>query len=624
MPEISEHIREKLKALPDRPGVYMHKDAQGQVLYVGKAVNLKSRVRSYFQKGSARTPKIHRMVGRVSDLEWIVTDSELEALILECNLIKKHRPPFNVRLRDDKHYPYLMVTMAEEFPRVIITRRVKRDKNRYFGPYTDSQAVYKTMRVIRDVFQIRPCDLAFDGIHHIRPCLYYHIGQCSAPCAGFVSPEQYRSQAEEVASFLEGRSRDVVKRLKERMAEAAEHEQFEEAARLRDQMAAVERLSEQQRVLSTRMEEHDVIALATDDGSACVQMFFIREGKLIGQEHFFLEGAENETVEEQLQQFVAQYYSDAPYVPREVLLPLGFDEMHIMESFLRQKRGSKVVVHTPERGDKKRLVELAASNAGYALKEQMGRLAVRLTRAEEAMAALQDALELPGVPHRIECYDISNTQGTGMVGAMVVFEDGESKKSDYRKFKIRTVIGPNDFAAMQETLSRRLAAAKELRPGFERLPDLILVDGGKGQLNAAKEILDREGALIPIAGLAKRDEEIYLPGRSRPLVLSRDHRGLQLCQRLRDEAHRFGITFHRKLRGQSALKSLLDDVPGVGVKRRIALMRKFRDMASLSKASVEEIASVKGMTRTTAEAVFHHMRDLIASWSDFPEPPAES
>ncbi|HOC32272.1 MAG TPA: excinuclease ABC subunit UvrC, partial [Armatimonadota bacterium] len=568
------------------------KDAQGQVLYVGKAVNLKSRVRSYFQKGSARTPKIHRMVGRVSDLEWIVTDSELEALILECNLIKKHRPPFNVRLRDDKHYPYLMVTMAEEFPRVIITRRVKRDKNRYFGPYTDSQAVYKTMRVIRDVFQIRPCDLAFDGIHHIRPCLYYHIGQCSAPCAGFVSPEQYRSQAEEVASFLEGRSRDVVKRLKERMAEAAEHEQFEEAARLRDQMAAVERLSEQQRVLSTRMEEHDVIALATDDGSACVQMFFIREGKLIGQEHFFLEGAENETVEEQLQQFVAQYYSDAPYVPREVLLPLGFDEMHIMESFLRQKRGSKVVVHTPERGDKKRLVELAASNAGYALKEQMGRLAVRLTRAEEAMAALQDALELPGVPHRIECYDISNTQGTGMVGAMVVFEDGESKKSDYRKFKIRTVIGPNDFAAMQETLSRRLAAAKELRPGFERLPDLILVDGGKGQLNAAKEILDREGALIPIAGLAKRDEEIYLPGRSRPLVLSRDHRGLQLCQRLRDEAHRFGITFHRKLRGQSALKSLLDDVPGVGVKRRIALMRKFRDMASLSKASVEEIASV--------------------------------
>jgi excinuclease ABC subunit C len=624
MPEISEHIREKLKALPDRPGVYMHKDAQGQVLYVGKAVNLKSRVRSYFQKGSAKTPKIHRMVGRVSDLEWIVTDSELEALILECNLIKKHRPPFNVRLRDDKHYPYLMVTMAEEFPRVIITRRVKRDKNRYFGPYTDSQAVYKTMRVIRDVFQIRPCDLAFDGIHHIRPCLYYHIGQCSAPCAGFVSPEQYRSQAEEVASFLEGRSRDVVKRLKERMAEAAEHEQFEEAARLRDQMAAVERLSEQQRVLSTRMEEHDVIALATDDGSACVQMFFIREGKLIGQEHFFLEGAENETVEEQLQQFVAQYYSDAPYVPREVLLPLGFDEMHIMESFLRQKRGSKVVVHTPERGDKKRLVELAASNAGYALKEQMGRLAVRLTRAEEAMAALQDALELPGVPHRIECYDISNTQGTGMVGAMVVFEDGESKKSDYRKFKIRTVIGPNDFAAMQETLSRRLAAAKELRPGFERLPDLILVDGGKGQLNAAKEILDREGALIPIAGLAKRDEEIYLPGRSRPLVLSRDHRGLQLCQRLRDEAHRFGITFHRKLRGQSALKSLLDDVPGVGVKRRIALMRKFRDMASLSKASVEEIASVKGMTRTTAEAVFHHMRDLIASWSDFPEPPAES
>jgi excinuclease ABC subunit C len=608
MPRISERVKEKLKFLPTSPGVYLHKDEAGRPLYIGKAVNLRNRVRSYFQVGSAKTPKIQRMVGQVHDLEWIVTDTELEALILECNLIKKHRPPFNVRLRDDKTYPFLMVTMGEEFPRVLITRRVKRDKSRYYGPYTDSQAVHHTMRLIRDVFQIRPCDLTFDGEHLIRPCLYYHIGQCTAPCAGLVSKAEYREQAEEVSRFLEGHSRDVVARLKERMARAAAAEEFEKAARFRDQIAAVETITEQQKVLSQRATEQDVIALASDDGSACVQMFFIREGKLVGQEQFFLDGTENETMEEQIKGFIAQYYHEAPYVPKEILLPLGLDEMNILECFLRRKRGSKVSLLAPERGDKKRLVEMAATNAGFALKEQLARLEVRLSKAEQASRALQEALQLPAPPRRIECYDISNTMGRYSVGAMVVFEDGEPRKSDYRRFRIRSVEGANDFASLAEVLERRLTAAEQKRPGFETLPDLFLIDGGKGQVSAAREVLVKHGIWTPLAGLAKREEEVYLPEESEPVRMSRDNRGLQLLQRVRDEAHRFGISFHRRLRGKAATTSLLDEVPGIGIRRRTALLKAFPDMASLCNASAEELARVKHMNRTVAEAVWQHLR----------------
>ncbi len=610
MPDVSEHIQERLKALPDRPGVYFHKDAKGQILYIGKAVNLRNRVRSYFQQGSSKTPKIQRMVGRVSELEWIVTDTELEALILECNMIKRHRPPFNVRLRDDKHYPYLMVTMGEPFPRVLITRKVKRDANRYFGPYTDSNAVYRTTRLIRDVFQIRACDLTFDGKNLIRPCLYYHLGQCTAPCAGLISPEEYRQQGREVVAFLDGKSKEVVKRIRERMEAAAEAMEFETAAKLRDQIDAIEKISEQQKMISTKMEEQDVIALAGDDGTACVQMFFIREGKLIGQEQFFLEGTENETVESQVKTFVAQYYQDAPYVPREVLLPVGLDEHAILESFLRQKKGSKVTVHAPERGDKKRLVEMAGTNATLALKEQMTKLKVRLTRAEESMDALQEALNLPVRPERIECYDISNTQGNQSVGAMVVFEGGEVKKSDYRKFKIKTVVGPNDYASMQEVLDRRLTAAKENRPGFDKLPDLFLIDGGKGQLSAAKEILDKHQVWIPVVGLAKREEELFLPGEALPVTLARDNKGLQLCQRLRDEAHRYGITFHRKLRGKAAFQSILDEIPGIGVTRRTALLKAFPDLPAMCAASLEDLAKVTGMNRAIAGLVYTHLQDF--------------
>lgn len=613
MPRIPERIQQKLKSLPTSPGVYLHKDEAGRPLYIGKAVNLRNRVRSYFQVGSAKTPKIQRMVGQVHDLEWIVTDTELEALILECNLIKKHRPPFNVRLRDDKTYPFLMVTMGEEFPRVLITRRIRRDKSRYFGPYTDSQAVHQTMRLIRDVFQIRPCDLTFDGEHLIRPCLYYHIGQCTAPCAGIVSKAEYREQAEEVARFLEGRSRRVIASLRERMERAAAAEEFEKAARFRDQIAAVETVTEQQKVLSQKSNEQDVIALASDDGSACVQMFFIREGKLIGQEQFFLDGTENEPLEEQVKDFIAQYYNDAPYVPKEILLPLGLDEMNILESFLRRKRGSKVSLFAPERGDKKRLVEMAATNAGYALKEQMARLEVRLSRAEQSLRALQDALQLPSPPARIECYDISNTMGRYSVGAMVVFEDGEPKKSDYRRFRIRSVEGANDFASLAEVLERRLKAAEEKRPGFDKLPDLFLIDGGKGQVSAAREVLVRHNVWTAVAGLAKREEEVYLPEESEPVRLTRDNRGLQLLQRLRDEAHRFGISFHRKLRGRAATSSLLDEVPGIGVRRRTALLKAYPDMAGLCNASAEDLARVRFMNRSVAEAVWQHLRAYTAS-----------
>jgi excinuclease ABC subunit C len=397
------------------------------------------------------------------------------------------------------------------------------------------------------------------------------------------------------------------------MEEAAEAMEFEKAARLRDQIEAVEKISEEQKVLSTKMEDQDVIALAGDDGSACVQMFFIREGKLIGQEQFFLEGTENETSEQQIQDFVAQYYQDAPYVPREVLLPMGLDEMGILESYLRQKKGSKVSLLSPERGDKKRLVDMAGTNATMALKEQMAKMQVRLTRADESMAALQEALNLSAPPKRIECYDISNTQGNQSVGAMVVFENGEPKKSDYRKFKIKTVLGPNDYASLQEMLHRRLTAAREARPGFDSLPDLFLIDGGKGQLSAAKEILDKHQVWIPIAGLAKREEELFLPGDSLPIVLGRDNRGLQLCQRLRDEAHRFGLTFHRKLRGKAAFQSILDELPGIGVTRRTALLRGFPDMKSLCEASVDDLARVPGMNRAIAGIVYQHLQDYQAN-----------
>lgn len=602
-------LQQKLKTLPDRPGCYIMKDEHGEVIYVGKAISLKNRVRSYFQKGASRGPKVERLVGRVADLDVVVTDSELEALILECNLIKKYRPYFNVRLRDDKNYPYIVVTMAEEFPRAVITRRVKRDGNRYFGPYTDSGAVHQTMAFIRQVFQLRSCSLTFTGTDSTRPCLYYHINQCLAPCdARLCGKEEYRAVAEEVCLFLEGKADRLLRRLRAEMESAADQLHFERAAKLRDQIAAVEKLIERQKVISNAMTDQDVVALVSDDGAACVQMFFIRGGKLIGQEHFMLEGAADESVDAVVQQFLKQYYEGAAHVPKEILLQAEIEEINIIEAWLRQKRGTKVQVSVPKRGEKRKLVEMAMTNASLSLTQALKQMHDERGRVDAGLEQLRDVLGLPATPSRMECYDISNLQGTQAVGSMVVFHNGRPAKNQYRRFRIHGLPEePNDYLMLQQVLRRRLERAASGDPKFSPLPDLLVIDGGKGQLSAALEVLQEVGFDIPAVGLAKEQEEVFQPGQSDPAPLPRHSPGGYLLQQIRDEAHRFALTFHRNLRGKLATVSTLDQVPGVGKARRTALLKRFKTIEAMRAASIEELASCPGMTKSVAAAVHRHL-----------------
>jgi len=606
---MTDQLREKLKSLPNRPGCYIMKDEHGEVIYVGKAVSLRNRVRSYFQKGQSRAPKIERLVGRVADIDIVVTDSELEALILECNLIKQHRPYFNVRLRDDKHYPYICVTMAEEFPRPILTRQLKRDGNRYFGPYTDSSAVYQTLAFIRQAFRLRSCSLSFTGRDGTRPCLYYHMNQCLAPCdADLCSKEDYRSAAEEVCMFLEGRADRLLKRLKEEMEREAEALNFERAARLRDQIAALTKLTERQKVISQAMTDQDVVALVVEEGRACAQMFFIRGGKLIGQQQFLLDGAADEDLDGAVQQFVKQYYQEAPYVPKEILLQTEIEEINIIETWLRQKRGTKVEVSVPKRGEKRKLLDMALNNASLALKQMAARALDEKSFAERALEQLQEVLALPSPPARIECYDISNLQGTEAVGSMVVFEDGRPARTRYRRFKIRDLPPqPNDYLMLQQVLRRRLERAANGDPKFTPLPDLLMVDGGKGQLNAALEVLREHNLELPAVGLAKEHEHVFQPDSPDPVPLPRHSPGSHLLQQIRDEAHRFAITFHRSLRGRMSVVSMLDQVPGIGKARRTALLRHFKSFRAICEATVEELARCPGMNRKVAAELYHRL-----------------
>ncbi|HEY3281357.1 MAG TPA: excinuclease ABC subunit UvrC, partial [Armatimonadota bacterium] len=516
MTPIGTPLRDKLRTLPDKPGCYVYRDEAGTVIYVGKAINLRNRVRSYFQAGARHTPKTERLVSRIWDLEIYQTDSELEALILECTLIKRYRPYFNIRLRDDKQYPYLKLTLNEEFPRLVVTRQAHKDGNRYFGPYTNSGAVNETLSLIRQVFGLRSCSLTFTGHEGIRPCLYYHIKQCVAPCdAQLCTREEYLTVVEEVVLFLEGKQERLLKRLERMMEQEAEALNFERAARLRDQVQAVQKIIERQKVISTALGDQDVIAVVSDDGRACAQMFYVRGGKLIGQEHFFLEGATDESLETSVQDFVKQYYQDAPFIPKEVLLQTEFEEYRIIESWLRQKKGKRVELLAPKRGEKRKLVEMAATNASLALKQAAAQVEERLSRAQQAMDQLQEELELPSPPTRIECYDISNIQGTEAVGSMVVAAKGEPKKSDYRRFRIRGLPAqPNDFLMMQQVLRRRLEKAQAGDAKFLPLPDLIVVDGGKGQLSVSVSVLKEMGMEIPIVGLAKEHELVFRPGES--------------------------------------------------------------------------------------------------------------
>jgi len=603
---LTAELQEKLTSLPTKPGCYLYKDTNGQIIYVGKAINLRSRVRSYFQKSANLTPKTRRLVQAVRDMDYIVVESELEALVLECNLIKKYQPHYNVRLRDDKHYPYLCVTTAEPFPRLLLTRRVRQDNNKYFGPYSGSRAVYATMDLINRIFPIVSCGKPFDGRPVQKPCLYYHMGQCLAPCAGYASKEEYRQAIKDVIAFLEGRQEQIVKNLRKRMEEAAEELLFERAAKLRDQITAVEEVMARQKVISTQMIDQDVIAIVGEEGNACVQMFYIRGGKLIGQNHFLLEGSgEKDSQNEAVQEFIKQYYQNAAYVPQEILLPCDIDETTIIQQWLRQKRGSKVEISVPVRGDKKRLVEMASENAAHAMEQIRAEMRARLGSAERALNELAEALGLAGPPRRIECYDISNFQGDHFVGSMIVHENGQMAKSEYRRFKIKFHENkPDDFAMIREVLTRRLNEGKAGNPKFHRMPDLIIVDGGKGQVSAAVAAMETTGLSLPVCGLAKRFELLVLPHEPDPVALPRTSQALYLVQRIRDEAHRFANAYRVTIQSKKQTRSLLDDIPGIGPKRRKALMKHFGSVEKMKQAGVDELAQTPGMTRPVAESVY--------------------
>ncbi len=615
--EPNPEIQKILDTLPACPGVYLMKDERGQVVYVGKAINLRHRVRSYFHAPQAQGAKVWRLVERVRDIEFIVTETELEALVLECNLIKKHQPHFNVRLKDDKRYPYIKVTWQEPFPRVYSTRRMDNDGARYFGPFTAVWAVHETLDTLRKIFPYLTCAREITG-RDTRACLYYDIGLCLAPCIGAVSQDEYRAMIDRLCKFLQGNSDEVIAALRAQLDQAVERLEFERAARYRDQLQALARITEHQTVVSPRLVDQDVIAFARDAGSACVQVFFVRGGKLLGREYFVLEGTEDEKTEQVLSAFVKQFYDEAAYVPPEILLPADIDEANIIEQWLNQQRGQKVILRVPRRGHGQELLALAEENARATLAALQAQWLADENKQMQAVAELQQALGLAEPPLRIECYDISHLQGTNAVGALVVFERGVAKKSDYRKFKINTVAGADDYASLQEVLRRRLhrwaKATAESSPSsplpdhasrqtaWQRLPDVFIVDGGKGQVSAAYAVL-REFHLeqIPLIGLAKGEEEIFIHGRAEPLRLPPTSEALKLLQRIRDEAHRFGVTYHRQQRRRVGLASQLDAIPGIGPRRRRALLARFGSLEAIRHASLEELLTVPGMTRAVAQ-----------------------
>ena len=616
--DVSEEIRAQVETLPRRPGVYLMHDVGGTVIYVGKAVDLRSRVRSYFQPSGWENPKVRAIVSEIANLEFIVTDSELEALILEANLIKQHRPRYNVRLKDDKRYPYIKITWAAPFPKVIITRRMERDGSRYFGPFTSASAVHQTLDLLRKSFPYLTCNREITG-KDARPCLYYDIKLCMGPCIGAVTQTEYRAMIRGLARFLEGRSEEVVADLEERMRMAADELKFEQAASLRDQLRAVQLVVERQKIVSAAGADQDVIAFAREDGDACVQVFFIRGGKLLGREYFVLEGAQDEDEREVMAAFLKQFYEEAAYVPPEVLVPERIEEALIIEQWLKGKRGAKVTLRVPRRGQKRELVTLAAENAAETLAALRVQWHADAHKHEQAMAELEEALELSKTPVRIECYDISTTQGTEVVGSMVVFVQGVPRKSGYRRFIVRSVHGQDDYASMREVLQRRfrrwqvatsdgVLGSRDIK-GWAKLPDLLIVDGGRGQLGVAVDVLKEFDLLarVPVAALAKQREEIFLPGRARPVLLPRRSQGLFLVQRVRDEAHRFAITHHRARRRKAGVASQLDSIPGVGPARRKALLKTFGSLDGIRAASVEQLAAVPGVPRTVALAIKEHL-----------------
>ena len=617
-------IQEELKKLPAKPGVYLMHDARGQIIYVGKARILKNRVRQYFQKGASRSIKIDHMVSHIDYFEYIITDSEMEALVLECNLIKEHRPRYNTMLKDDKAYPYIKVTVQEDFPRVLFCRKVKRDGARYFGPYTSAGAVKETLELMHKVYRIRNCNRVLPrDTGKERPCLYYQMHQCDAPCQAFVSKEEYRSNIEEALDFLSGNDKRLIKDLKAKMEKASADLEFEEAARYRDLLESVKRIDEKQKVSLGGNDDRDVIALAREKDEAIISVFFIRSGKLLGRDHFHMTHTGDSGDGEIILDFMKQFYVGNPFIPKEVLIQEEIPDHEIMETWLSDKRGNKVLFQVPKRGSKSRMMQLARENAQNVLKKDAERIKREEMRTAGAVHELEQLLGIRGLS-RMEAFDISNTSGYQNVASMVVFEKGKAKKSDYRKFKIRTVAGPDDYRCMEEALYRRFShgkkeLARQAEEGsdpelgsFTRFPDVLMMDGGKGQVNVACKVLSGLGLSIPVCGMVKDDHH-----RTRGLYYNNEiipfppgSEAFRMITRLQDEAHRFAIEYHKSLRSKGQVHSVLDDIPGVGPARRKALMKHYKDIGKIREASREELEEVPGITKKVAGEIYQYFHQI--------------
>lgn len=619
---------ERLARVPTGPGVYIMRNAGEQVIYVGKAANLRSRLRSYFGSPSSLESRIRYLAEAIVDFEYVVTDTEQEALHLEAALVKRHQPLFNVRLKDDKHYPYLKVDLTDPWPRVYITRRVAKDGARYFGPFANAGSVRRTLDIVNKLFPWRSCTKVITG-HDPRPCLDYYINRCIAPCTSYCTKEEYAEVIRQVILFLEGRTDEVVRRLDAEMSQASDAMEYERAARVRDQIQSIERVTERQMVAGTKPADEDIFGLARGEDEAMVHVLFVRGLKMAGIDNFTVDGTREASDAEVMASFVKQFYESATYVPKRVIVPVELPEQELIESFLGERRGSRVEVLAPQRGEKRRLVEMAAKNARETLDVARTKWLADTGKTASALNQLQEELDLPALPSRIECYDISNIQGTSSVGSMVVFVDGHPRPQEYRRFRIKSVTGANDFASMAEILRRRFRRAREqvlqatgadapavdtgappasVDESFAALPDLVIIDGGKGQLSAVLDVMREMGVKqIPTVGLAKQHEEIYVKDLSEPVVLPRSSQALYLVQRIRDEAHRFAITYHRGVRSKAGMQSALDTIRGVGPKRKKALLRKFGSVRAIREASVEEIAATQGFTVTLAETVKAHV-----------------
>lgn len=618
-------IEEELKKLPAKPGVYIMHDRSGIIIYIGKAISLKNRVRQYFQSSRNLSVKIQHMVSNIDYFEYIITDSELEALVLECNLIKEHRPKYNTMLKDDKAYPFIKVTVNESYPRVLFARTMKKDKSRYFGPYTSAGAVKDTIELLCRLYKIRTCSRKLPAdTGKDRPCLNYHIKQCSAPCQGYINEEEYRTSVKQVIDFLNGNYSEILNSLKQKMQEASDKLEFEEAAEYRDLITSVKRVAQKQKITDSGFEDRDVIACAMRDNDAVVQVFFIRGGKLLGREHFHMSVAANDSRMEIIQEFIKQYYGGTPYIPGTVMVQDELDENGIISEWLTQRRGGRVSIVAPKKGSKEKMVELACKNAEMVLEKDNERIKNEQKKTIGAMQEIADMLGIAAIK-RVEAYDISNTNGIESVGSMVVFEDGRPKNHDYRKFKIKTVKGPDDYKSMREVLTRRFMRGMEEQriiaeqindrqeqkthlSGFNVYPDLIMMDGGRGQVNIALDVLKELGLNIPVCGMVKDDNHrtrgLYFNNVEIPI--DRHSEGFKLITRVQDEAHRFAIEYHRSLRSKAQVSSVLDDIEGVGPARRRALMKRFLDINVIRNASIEELMQADGITRNVAENIYNY------------------